>query len=130
MNIINPTDPIHEIKIIPRFTPTAGLELELFNEETKAVTTVDFQFVEYYLLLQSGDFLLLQDGSYFVTKTESPYYYLDGYLYLNFELDILEGQKFQIKITENNNVLYRGKLMATSQPTQTFKASKDLYYYE
>ena len=38
--------------------------------------------------------------------------------------------KFQIKITEESEVLYRGKLLVTTQATQTFKASNELYYYE
>jgi hypothetical protein len=130
MNVINPTDPIHEIKIIPRFNPSGDLFLDLLNEETKASQTIEFKIIEYSLLLQNGDFILLQDGTYFVNNTESPYYFIDGYLIMNFSLNILEGQKFQIKITENNEVVYRGKLMATSQNTQNFKASKDLYYYE
>lgn len=130
MKVINPTAPIHEIKIIPRFNPTSDLLLELLNEETKVSQTIDFKIIEYYLLLQNGGILLLQNGTYFVNNTESPYYFVDGYLKMNFELNILEGQKFQIKITENNNVIYRGKLMATSQNTQTFKAANNLYYYE
>lgn len=96
MNVINPNNTTHEIKIIPRFNPSGDLIFELDNEQI----------------------------------IYNTYYFVDGYLKLNFELDILEGQKFQIKITENNEVVYRGKLMATSQNTQTFKALKDLYYYE
>lgn len=130
MNVISPTDPIHEIKIIPRFNPSGDLYLDLFDEEKKTVQTIDFKIIEYSLLLQNGGIFLLENGTYFVNNTESPYYFVDGYLKMNFELTILEGQKFQIKIRDNNDVVYRGKLMATTQDTQTYKASNNLYYYE
>ena len=96
MNVVNPNNTNHNLKIIPRFYPSGDLVFELDNDQI----------------------------------IDNTYYFDGGYIYLTFELDILEGQKFQIKITENNEVVYRGKLIATSQDTQTFKASKDLYYYE
>ena len=54
----------------------------------------------------------------------------DGLLSVNFNYDFVEGDKFKIKIKDSGEVLYNGMLIATSQDPQTFKASKDLYYYE
>lgn len=61
-----------------------------------------------------------------------PCYYTtnDGLLIINFDYDFVEGDKFKIKIKDSGEVLYNGMLIATSQDPQTFKASKDLYYYE
>jgi hypothetical protein len=61
-----------------------------------------------------------------------PCYYTtnDGLLIINFEYNFVEGDKFKIKIKDSGEVLYNGMIFATSQDPQTFKASKDLYYYE
>ena len=54
----------------------------------------------------------------------------DGLLIVNFDYDFVEGDKFKIKIKDSGEVLYSGMIFATSQDTQTFKASNELYYYE
>lgn len=54
----------------------------------------------------------------------------DGLLSVNFDYDFVEGDKFKIKIKDSGEVLYSGMIFATSQDTQTFKASNELYYYE
>jgi hypothetical protein len=54
----------------------------------------------------------------------------DGLLSINFDYDFVEGDKFKIKIKDSGEVLYSGMIFATSQDTQTFKASNELYYYE
>lgn len=60
----------------------------------------------------------------------STYNLEDGLLSVNFNYDFVEGDKFKIKIKDSGEVLYNGMIFATSQDPQTFKASKDLYYYE
>ena len=100
MNVVNPNNTTHNLKIIPRANNIGILIFELFNEETKQVFLPTFTAL-----------------------------FEDGYLTLTFDFNFVENQKFQIKIY-NDIIYYRGKLMATSQNTQTFKASKDLYYYE
>lgn len=101
MKVVNPANTSHEIVIIPRQYTYTDLVLELYNEETQL--------------------------SEIVTNTFSTE---DGLLTVGFDYDFIDGQKFQIKITEESEVLYRGKLIATTQSTQTFKASNELYYYE
>ena len=54
----------------------------------------------------------------------------DGLLSVNFDYNFVEGDKFKIKIKDSGEVLYSGMIFATSQDTQTFKASNELYYYE
>ena len=54
----------------------------------------------------------------------------DGLLSVNFDYDFVENDKFKIKIKDSGEVLYSGMIFATSQDTQTFKASNELYYYE
>lgn len=60
----------------------------------------------------------------------STYNLEDGLLSVNFNYNFVEGDKFKIKIKDSGEVLYNGMIFATSQDPQTFKASKDLYYYE
>lgn len=100
MNVVNPNNTSHELNLIPRWEPIEVL-LVLYNEETQTITNV-----------------------------ASTFNFVNGYLNIFFNYNFVEGQKFQVKITDEGAVLYRGKLMATAKDTQTFKASTDLYYYE
>lgn len=101
MKVVNPNNTSHTLYIIPRTYTYASLTLELYNEETKVSELVDNEFS-----------------------------INDGILSIGFNFDFIEGQKFQIKISEESNIVYRGKLIATDQNTQNFKASNELYYYE
>lgn len=101
MKLVNPIDTSHLIAIIPRQYSYTDLVLELYNEETQVSEIVDNTFST-----------------------------LDGLLTIAFDYDFIDGQKFQIKITEDTEVIYRGKMFVTTQSPQTFKASNELYYYE
>lgn len=101
MKVVNPNNSNHSIVLIPRLYAYTSLQMELYNEFTQAKEII--------------------------TITHSL---VDGLLTINFTKAFQEGQTFQIKVTDNAEVVYRGKLLATSQDTQTFKASKDLYYHE
>lgn len=100
MNVANPNNTTHILKLIPRFNPMGILIFELYNEQTKE------KFLPIFTAL-----------------------FEDGYLTLTFDFTFVENQKFQVKIF-NDIIYYRGKLMVTSQNTQNFKASNNLYYYE
>lgn len=101
MIVINPNNTAHVIKFPPRFRPNGNLTLNLFNEA-----------------LQTSENL---DNEYMIN---------DLTISMSFDLECVEGAKYQIKITEDDTVIFRGKLFATTQNTETFKATKDLYYYE
>jgi hypothetical protein len=89
----------HTVILIPRFKEVGeSMTMDLYNEETQVSEAVDIEYT-----------------------------FLDGYLTLTFEYAFIEGQKFQIKLTEDNVILFRGKLMVTSQTPQTFKATNGLY---
>jgi hypothetical protein len=74
--------------------------LSLFNEATKVTENID--------------------NTYTIT---------DGVLFLSFEYTFTENQKFQVKIEEENEVVYRGKLIATSQTPQDYKLTNNVYFY-
>ena len=101
MKIVDPTDASHIILIIPRDYDYSTLVLQLYNEDSQVTSTV--------------------------ANTSST---LDGLLTVNFDYSFTEGQKFQIKITASGEVIYRGKLIATAQDPQSYKATNQLYYYE
>jgi hypothetical protein len=101
MIVLNPTDTTHGFNFIPRFIPSDELILQLYNETLQTTQTID-----------------------------NTYVYLDGIITMTFDLDCTESQKFQVKILEGTQVIYRDKIFVTSQDTQAFKATKDHYYYE
>ena len=96
-----PLNTTHEFNFIPRFMPSGLLTLELYNEATQQFQTID-----------------------------NLYAYANGLATITFDLICAESQKFQLKILEGTDVIYRDKIFVTSQNTQEFKATKDHYYYE
>lgn len=101
MIVLLPTNITHEITFIPRFMPTGILTLELYDETLQTTETID-----------------------------NAYAYANGLATMTFNLICAESQKFQLKILEDTQVIYRDKIFVTSQNTQEFKVTKDHYYYE
>ena len=100
MNVFNPTDTTHTLSAVPRFYPDNDIVFSLYNEAKK--TTED------------------------VVHT---YRVSNGKLILDFTYTFVEFDKHQIKITQGEDVVYRGKSFATTQETQEYKLTKDKYYY-
>lgn len=101
MKVVLPIDTTHLIALIPRYYTSDALVLELYNELKQ-------------------------------TKEIVPCIYIiqNGLMTITFDYNFIENDKFTIKISDSNGVIYRDKLIATSQNTQDFKSTKDLYYYE
>jgi len=100
LKVVNPTDVTHTITLIPRFDNFGLLTLELFNEETKDKTIV-----------------------------ENIQQLVDGNLIITYDFVFADKDKFQIKITEGSEIVYRGKLIATEQNPQDFKLDEGLYFF-
>lgn len=100
MKVLNPNDTTHSISLIPRYYPESVVVLTLFNESTKENIVIDNDYT-----IQNGLFTI------------------------NFDYNFTKNDKFSFKI-EENDVVFRGKIMITEQGTQDFKITKDLYYYE
>jgi hypothetical protein len=100
MNVVNPQDTDHQIDFIPRFYPSDEIVINLFNEGKQTTETI-----------------------------ENTYTITDGQMIVAFEYDFIEGERFQIKITEGVNVVYRGRLFATTQDPQNYNPTANAYYY-
>lgn len=96
-----PSNTTHEFNFIPRFIPSDELMLELYDETLQTTQTID-----------------------------NLYVYANGLATITFDLICAESQKFQLKISQGTDIIYRDKIFVTSQNTQEFKATKDHYYYE
>ncbi len=99
----------HTIILIPRFYPTSSINIVIKKEGSSA----------------SFSDIILNDA----------YSIIDGYLYLyldnsEFNEILSNNSKYEIKITENENIVYRGKAIATNQNTEDYKITKDVYTYE
>lgn len=101
MIVLLPTNTTHEITFIPRFLPSDDLVLQLYDETLQTTETID-----------------------------NGYIFVNGLVTITFDLICTESQKFQLKILEDDVVVYRDKIFVTSQNTQEFKATKEHYYYE
>ena len=112
MKVVNPNSENHLITLISRYIPSENLVLNLLNKNTNIESNVSIS-----LLVGFGD----------VTNT---YTIQNGYLNLNFSFEFREGEKYRIKITENSNVIYRGKLIATEEETQNYQTDNNEYHYE
>lgn len=103
MNILDPSQAEHQLKIIPRYYAEGELILNLYNEEKQLKTSIE------------------------VTPIT-----VDGFMYIDFEQEVLNNTNFQIEILEGTEVVYRGKAFATDQynDTQNYKISKGVFTYE
>ena len=101
MKVVNPNLTTHTTKFIPRFESTENITFELYNETSKNVDTI----------------------TSVATIT-------DGIMSLVYDFTFSNKQKYQIKVYNNDGVIYRGKLIATNQGAQDYKLTKDLYFYE
>ena len=100
MIIVIPTDTTHIIDLIPRYTPDDSITLNLYNEATQVFTDVVNTFT-----------------------------FLNGILQITFDFTFVEGDNYQLKLTDINGVVFRGKIYTTLQATQDFKATKDKFNY-
>ena len=100
MKVLNPNDTTHTISLIPRYYPESEVIFTLFNESTRENTVIP--------------------NTYSITN---------GLFSIVFDYTFENKSKFQIKIQENE-VIFRGKLLITEQGTQDYKITKDLYIYE
>jgi len=98
MKVVNPNDTEHTIVLIPRYYPVDAITFSLFNEATQTSENID--------------------NTYTIT---------DGNLSIVFEYTFTENTKFQIKLDESE-IVYRGKLIATSQIPQDYKLTDNVYY--
>jgi len=100
MIVVNPEYTNHTFDIIPRYY-TKAIVLELYNEVTQVSEIVNQLFVVN-----------------------------DGIMTVSFSYTFTEQAKYQIKLTEGNGVVFRGKLIATSQTPQDYKQTNNIYVYE
>jgi hypothetical protein len=101
MKVVNPNNSNHTINIISRFYPTLNIDLLLYNESTQ----VEANVINTYIIQ-------------------------DGYVYVNFDFIFLENDRFRIEILQGNDIIYRGKLIATAEETQNYQTDNNEYYYE
>ena len=101
MKIVLPSDTTHNVTLIPRVYPTASVVWALYNEATKVTTT-----------------------------PSNTYATLNGETTVTFDSTFTEGDKYQIKMTEGADVIFRGKLLATEQTPQAYRLTNGLYFYE
>ena len=101
MKVVDPLVTNHTIVLLPRYYPTETLTLELTEEATGTTTTVA--------------------NTFSVT---------DGLFSLSFTYDFTDKDKYTLKLLEAAEVVYRGKLIVTSQTAQEYSQTNGLYYYE
>ena len=53
----------------------------------------------------------------------------DGYTKITFDLVTREDGKYQFTLFADTDIVYRGKIWATSQDTQEYKQSNNYYEY-
>lgn len=100
MKVVLPIDTEQSINFIPRVYPTGAISFYLKNEATKTETLVS--------------------NSYVIS---------DGVITLTFTFDFSERDKYQIRILEGTDIIYRGKLFATEQTPQDFSLIEGFISY-
>jgi hypothetical protein len=100
MKVVNPNDATHTTTFIPRFKTGNALVLYLFNEASQETVTV-----------------------------ANTYTIVNGNARIVYDYTFTDNQKFQIKITDGTDVIYRGKLIATTQTPESYKLTDSTYIY-
>ena len=101
MKVIDPNNTSHTLVLIPRYYPTNSLTLEI-TEEASGVSE----------------------------SIANTYSITDGELSIEFTYDFTGKDKYSLKLNENTEVVYRGKLIVTDKQAQDYKLTNGLYYYE
>ena len=100
MTVINPNNTTHTLNVVPRYYPSNDLVISLYNESSKVTST-----------------------------PVNTYNINDGKLSITFTFTFVDKDRHQVKITDAYNVVYRGKLLTTTQDPQKFKQTEGLYFY-
>tara|TARA_R110000803_G_scaffold76454_1_gene141048 strand:+ start:1285 stop:1587 length:303 start_codon:yes stop_codon:yes gene_type:complete len=98
--VINPNNSTHTLNVIPRFYPSNDLVISLYNEALKTTST-----------------------------PANTYNITNGKLNITFTFTFVNKDRHQVKITDSANVVYRGKLITTTQDTQTYSQTDGQYFY-
>lgn len=101
MKVVDPNDTIHSIELIPRFYTINSIDIKLYNEADRVETT-----------------------------TTNAYSVTNGVMTYGFTHTFEDNDKYQFTLLDGANVVYRGKLTATSQTPQEYKLTTGLYTYE
>lgn len=101
MKVVDPNNTTHNITLIPRFDTSNALTLNFYNEASQESETV-----------------------------ANTYTLIDGNLTLSYDFTYTDGSKYQIEVLDGLEVIYRGKLIATSQEPQEYKLTEGKYIYE
>lgn len=101
MKVIDPNNTTHTLILIPRYYPTNSLFLDITEEQTDVTERIT--------------------NTYSIT---------DGKLSIVFDYDFTDKYKYSFKISEDTEIVYRGKLVITQQDPQEYKLTTGLYYYE
>lgn len=100
--VVNPINPTHTIAFVPRFDSASPFLLHLTNEATGVEQAVAV----------NSDSILKND-----IKT------------ITFDFTFTEKQKFQIRLNQDSEIVYRGLLIATEQDPQNYKPDEGFLTY-
>ena len=101
MKVVNPNNTSHSFLFVPRYYNFGTLEFILTNPVTAVATTV--------------------------TNTNTTE---DGFTSISFDFTFANNDKYEITIKDDEEIVYRGKLIATNQETQSYKLTAGFYVYE
>ena len=110
MKIVDPNNASHNIDLIPRFENFSGdtIIVSIYDETTK----------------EMGETTILSP-----TNTNGILS-ITIFNFLITPVVFINNSTYQLKIVDNNNdVVYRGKILATTQDPQSFKLTDGLYTY-
>lgn len=100
MIVVDSTQTTHTSSIYPRFIPCLGVVYELYNETTREAIEIP-----------------------------NIYTVVDGIMSITYNYTFIEDSKFQVKVTQGEDVVYRGRLIALNQDTQEYDPTDGIYTY-
>jgi len=101
MIVVDTLETSHTLQLIPRYIPESAISFFAYNETTQESVTIP-----------------------------NTYQIIDGVLKLSFDYTFEEDDKLQFELEEIGEIVFRGKIFATTQTPQDYKLTNGLYYYE
>ena len=134
MIIVNPNDTKHTVSLVPRF------DIESVTEEVQSFVdrvTNDSGYVESEDCTSEvvkKDFIGVVITDSFKSTSDSldnTFDIQDGKIIITFDYDFRSESRYDVAITYLNTseVIYRGIFIATTQDAQSYRLTKDKFYY-
>ena len=134
MIIVNPNNATHTVSVVPRFDiESVTEEVQAFADRVSNDSGIS-ESEDCTAEVLKKDFIGVVITDNFKSDSDSlenTFDIQDGKIIITFDYDFRSESRYDVAITYLNTseVIYRGIFIATTQDTQSYRLTKDKFYY-